>query len=72
MNNGLQEFCLNCSKDEEKTTFNVEDKLRIIAAETTTSILVFYDCCRSKVDSDPGFTRNGFINKKFAEKYEYI
>ena len=52
MKDNMQYFCLNSLKDE-KSTFPIEERLRIIAEDAKSCVLVFYDCCRSKRSSVP-------------------
>ena len=79
----MQHFVLN---DAERPTFNIEERLRALAASTGTSVLVFYDICRTDITKIKGLGQAGNKGRggadygedsageelDFAAKYNYI
>ena len=74
----MQHFVLN---DEQELTINIEERLRILAANSDTNVLAFYDICRSELSKFKGFenkTGRGADeieesgDGEFASKYNYV
>ena len=69
----MQYYVLN---DAEHNLVNVEEKLRSLAKGTDTSVLAFYDVCRSDKSKFPNLKRGveagGASNEGFAENYQYM
>ena len=70
----MQYFVLN---DAEHNLVNIEEKLRTLSKGTDTSILTFYDICRSDKSKFPNLKRGteagpGGDNEGFAENYQYM
>ena len=47
----MQHFILN---DPQELTINIEERLRILAANSDTNVLAFYDICRSELSKFKG------------------
>ena len=66
----MQHFVLN---DAKENVINIEERLRSLAKNTDTSILAFYDACKSEKSSFPNLKmRGGDDLSSFGEKYEYL
>ena len=70
----MQYFVLN---DAEHNLVNIEEKLRTLSKGTDTSILTFYDICRSDKSAFPNLKRgveagSNDTSEGFAENYQYM
>jgi len=65
----MQYFVIN---DAEHNLIPMEDKLRSLSRGADTSVLVFYDICRSDKSRFPNLKRGVEEGSSFAENYEYM